>query len=399
MKNTWRFNEKEFKYIKEVLDSGEASGTFGNMNNRFEKAFAKKVGAKYAVTFNSGTGTLHAALEAVGVEAGDEVIIPPLTVVCNADVILAQNAIPVFADIDPDTFNIDPKDIERKITPKTKAIMPVSLYGLCCDIDPIMKIANKYGIPVINDAAEAHMAKYKGRQIGNAGDIISYSLENSKHITTGDGGIVVTDNEEYAVSMRKFGSLGYASMRSSDGRIRAINKEEFQDPSYIRHDAFGYNYRMPEVAAAIGLAQLEKIDLFIEKRLEVAKMYSETIKECNYLVPQQTPKGYFNTYWTYTVKYERTDVTWQEFRKKYVEFGGDGIYGAWALTYNEGLFSSGVWKKRCPWVYNDIEYPQGICPVAESIQPKLMQFICNYNGAEEAKPKIKALEKTIKFFK
>jgi perosamine synthetase len=399
MKNTWRFNEKEFQYIKEVLDSGEASGTSGNMNNRFEKAFAEKVGAKHAVTFNSGTGTLHAALEAVGVKAGDEVIIPPLTVVCNADVILAQNAIPVFADIDPDTFNIDPKDIERKMTAKTKAIMPVSLYGLCCDMDPINKIADKYGVSVINDAAEAHMAEYKGKPIGVVGDIISYSLENSKHITTGDGGIVVTDNEDFAMSMRKFGSLGYASMRSSDGRIRVINKDEFQDPSYIRHDAFGYNYRMPEVAAAVGLAQLEKMDFFINKRLEVANMYADAVSDCDYLVPQKTPDGYKNTFWTYTLKYERTDVSWQEFRKKYVELGGDGIYGAWALTYNEGLFSSGVWKERCPWIYNEIEYPQGICPVAESVQPKLMQFICNYNGAEEATPKIKALQETIKYFK
>lgn len=257
MKNTWRFGELEFKYIREVLDSGFGSSTSGSMNNRFEKAFADKVGAKYAITFNSGTSTLHAALEAVGVKAGDEVIIPPLTVVSNVDVILAQNAIPVFADIDPDTFNIDPKDIERKITKKTKAIMPVSLYGLCCDMDPILGLAKKYGLGVINDAAEAHMATYKGKKIAELGDIVSYSLENSKHITTGDGGIVVTNNEDMAVKMRKFGSLGYGAMKSGDGRIR-INRDVFQDPSYKRHDSFGYNYRMPEVAAALGLAQTER---------------------------------------------------------------------------------------------------------------------------------------------
>ena len=399
MKNTWRFKGNELKYIKEVLSSGEASGTTGNMNKRFEEAFSKKVGAEYAITFNSGTGTLHAALDAVGVEAGDEVIMPPLTVLSNADVTLAQNAIPVFADIDPDTFNIDPKDIERKITEKTKAIMPVSLYGLCCDLDPIMEIARKHNICVINDAAEAHMAIYKGRPIAEIGHITSYSLENSKHITTGDGGIVVTNNEDLAQKMRKFGSAGYAIIKSADGRVRILDKEVFQDPNYKRHDSFGYNYRMPEIAAAVGLAQLERIDFFIRLRIDIANMYSEVIKDCDYLIPQKTPEGYVNTYWTYTVKYERNDVSWQDFRKKYVEFGGDGIYAAWALSYEETLFSSKVYKKRCPWVYKELSYPRGICPVAEEIQLKLMQFVNNYGSLKEAEPKVEALRKTINYFR
>ena len=134
MNNTWRFGERELTYVREVLDSGFGSSTSGSMNNRFERAFAERVGAKWAITFNSGTGTLHAALEAAGVGAGDEVIIPPLTVISNADVILAQNAIPVFGDIDEDTFNIDPADVARKITPRTRAIMPVALYGLSQDV-------------------------------------------------------------------------------------------------------------------------------------------------------------------------------------------------------------------------------------------------------------------------
>lgn len=397
MKNTWRFGELEFKYVREVLDSGFGSSTSGSMNNRFEKAFAKKVGADYAITFNSGTSTLHAALEAVGVKAGDEVIIPPLTVVCNADVILAQNAIPVFADIDPDTFNIDPKDIERKITRKTKAIMPVSLYGLCCDMDPILDIAKKYNIAVINDAAEAHMATYKGKKIGEIGDIISYSLENSKHITTGDGGIVVTNDENMAIKMRKFGSLGYGAMKSGDGRIR-INREVFQNPNYKRHDSFGYNYRMPEVAAALGLAQTERLDFFIDLRIKIAEMFSKVVENCNYLIPQYTPDGYKNTYWTYVVKFDHPEITWEEFRGKFVEYGGDGIYGAWVLTYLEDLFISQVYKDRCPMIYENLEYPLGICPVAEKIQPKLMQFVNNYGSIEEAKPQIEALKKTIKHY-
>ncbi|HAA91182.1 MAG TPA: histidine kinase, partial [Rhodospirillaceae bacterium] len=155
MKNTWRFGDSEFGYIREVLDSGFGSSTSGNMNKRFEDAFAEKIGADYAVALNSGTSTLHAALAAVGVGYGDEVITAPLTVISNLDVILSLNAIPVFADVDPDTFNIDPDDVAAKITSKTKAIMPISIYGLSCDLDPLMALGKKHGIAVINDAAEA----------------------------------------------------------------------------------------------------------------------------------------------------------------------------------------------------------------------------------------------------
>jgi perosamine synthetase len=397
MKNTWRFQGNEFKYLQEVLASGEASGTAGSLNNRFEKAFAERIDAKYAVTFNSGTSTLHAALDAVGVGIGDEVIIPPLTVISNADVILAQNAVPVFADVNPDTFNIDPKDAERKITKKTKAIMPVSLYGLPCDLDPLMELSRKYNLAIINDAAQAHMAIYKGRPIAGIAHVTSYSLENSKHITTGDGGIVVTNDEELATKMRKFGSLGYATMKSNEGRIR-LTKDIFQDPNYKRHDVFGYNYRMPEVAAAVGLAQLEKIDHFIKNRVDISKMYGEVVKNCDYLIPQKIPDSCVSTYWTYVVKYKRGDVSWQDFRKKYIEFGGDGIYAAWALTYEETVFSSGAYKKRCPYIYDNIEYKRGICPMAEEIQPKLMQFVNNYSSKEEARPKVDALAKTIEHF-
>lgn len=397
MKNTWRFGQKEFDYVREVLDSGFGSSTSGDMNLRFEKAFSEKVGVKYAIAMNSGTATLHAALDAAGVGPGDEVIIPPLTVISDADAVLAQNAVVVFADVDPDTFNIDPKDVERKITGKTKAIMPVSLYGLSCDLDPLLELAEKYGLVVINDAAQAHMATYKGRPIAQVAHITSYSLENSKHVTTGEGGVVVTDDEDLAVKMRKFGCLGYRAVKSGDGRVR-LHKDVFQDPGYKRHDCFGYNYRMPEVAAALGLAQTERMEFFIDLHLRVAKMYSETIRGCDYLVPQKGMEGCLNTYWCFALKYERTDVPWRTFRDKYVEFGGDGIYAAWVLTYEEELFSSGAYRDRATEYYKHCSYERGICPVAEEIQPKIMQFVNNYGSVEEAMPKIDALDKTIRFF-
>lgn len=397
MKNTWRFTGNELNYLRKVIDSGFGSGTSGSMNNRFEQAFAKAVGAKWAITFNSGTSTLHAALDAMGVGPGDEVITTPLTVISNLDVILAQNAVPVFADVDPDTFNIDPADVARKITPRTKAIMPVSLYGLSCDLDPLMELAEKHGIMVLNDAAQAFQATYKGRNIAEIAHVTSYSLENSKHITTGDGGIVVTNDERLAAQMRKFGSLGYAALTSGDGRIR-LNKDIFQDPNYKRHDAYGHNYRMPEVAAALGLAQTERMDFFVQIRKDIAEMYREALGNCGYLVPQKTPPGYGNTWWCFACRYLRTDVSWQDFRRKYIEFGGDGIYAAWALLYDETLYASGAWKKRCPQIYERLPDVKPHCPNAELIQPQLMQFVNNYGSKEEAEPKVEALAKTIRYF-
>ncbi len=397
MKNTWRFAGRELEYIREVIDTGVGSGTSGNMNQRLERAFAKKVGAKWAISLNSGTATLHAALDAMGVGPGDEVITSPLTVISNLDVILSQNAIPVFADIDPDTFNIDPADMARKITPRTKALMPVSLYGLCCDLDPMMEMAEKHGIQVLNDAAQAFQAEYKGRPIAEIAHVTSYSLENSKHITTGEGGMLVTDDETLAVNMRKFGTLGYAAVSSGDGRVR-LNRALFQDPTYKRHDLFGYNYRMPEIAAALGLAQTERMDFFVDLRIKVAEMYLETVADCDYLIPQKVPEGYLSTWWSFACRYERDDVSWPDFCKKYMEFGGDGVYAAWALLYDETIYASGDWRKHCPAIYDGLPDQRGSCPNAERLQPKLMQFVNNYGSTEEAEKQTEALAKTIAHF-
>ena len=399
MNNTWRFSGNEMKYVRQVLDSGFGSSTSGNMNQRYERAFADKVGVRYAVTSNSGTSTLQQALAAVGVGWGDEVIQPPLTVISNLDVTLAQNAIPVFADIDPDTFNMDPADVARKIGPRTKAIMPVSLYGLSADLEPLMALAEEHGIHVINDAAEAHMARYKGRDIAQCAHITSYSTENSKQISTGDGGILATDDEMLAAEMRKFGSMGFSVLSAGEGRIR-LNKDIFQDPGYKRHDAFGMQFRLPEVAAALGLAQVEQMDHFIDLRISIAQLYADAVRSAggDYLVAQNVPDGYGSTYWCWTAKYMRDDVSWKDFRAMNLEFGGDGVYAAWALAYQEDVVTSGAWKKRAPVLYDGIEFPAGTCPVAEKIQPRIMQFVNNYGSVEEAEPKAEALYKTIRHF-
>ena len=401
MKNPTKYLGNELKYVEKVLNSESWSATSGNWNQTLEKEFARMYDSKYAVALNSGTSTLHVALEACGVQEGDEVISPALTVVMNTTATIHANAVPVYADVNPDTFTIDPEDIERKITPKTKAIMVVSLYGLPCDMDPIMEIANKHNLYVIEDNAQCFMSKYKGRKTGTIGHIASYSFENTKHISCGEGGMVITNDELLAERMRKIGGHGFKNLKAVEGRVR-LRQEEFQNPNYKRHDMLGWNYRLPEFNAAIALGQLENWEHLIDLRVKSANIFTDVMSECDYLVPQVTPDGYENSYYTLGAKYEgekSLGVSWQDFRKKYIELGGDGIYGSWAVPYLEPVVQERQFVYRNQEVYKDLYYEKGICPIAESIQPKLMQFKTNYRNLGLAEQKASSLLKTIKYFR
>lgn len=396
IKDNWRFSISELNQIRKVLNSGNSSSMSGSMNNEFEKKFAKKVGAKFGIAFNSGTSTLHAALHALDVNYGDEVIVPALTVIADLNVILAKNAIPVFADIDPFTFNISPKDIENKITKKTKAIIVVPLYGLPCDYDKIKKISVKYGIKIINDAAQAPLSVYKDTPIASIFDITSFSFDATKHMTTGDGGMITTNDELTATKIRKFGCLGYKALKGEDGRIRNI-KNIFQSPEYSRHDDIGLNYRMSEFQGAIGISQTEKLQKFVELRRKIAKKFEDVIKDCNFLIPQKSSPDIIHSYWTYAVRIISKKISWEEFRKKFIEFGGTGIYGSWKLLYQEDVFANGSWKKQCPPLYNN--YKHHICKNAEKIQKQLLQFPLNFPDLKSANGSLRALRKTVNYYK
>lgn len=396
---SWRFDDRELFYIKQVLDSGFASGTSGNMNTSLEEAFAKRFDRNFAITFNSGTTTLHAALEAFGVGYGDEVIVTPLTVISCMNAILYCNAVPVFCDIDPDTFLCDPDDIVRKITPKTKAIMPVHLYGQVCDMTKIMSIAKKYDLYVLEDCAQCYLGTHQGKLGGTFGHVGSWSFENSKHLTTGDGGIITCEDEKLADSIRKLNCQGFRNATAVSGKIR-VSKEIFQNPSYKRHDRLGFMYRLPEVAAAMGLAQLEKLDMFVEKREKMAEMYSSVIKatHCDWLIPQKLHQGDRNSYFAFAARYINDDITWADFRKKIVEFGGDGVYAAWALCYQEDSIPDIYRRLASIGLDQQFNTQKGICPNAELIQPQLMQFTTNQKDEEERKIQAEALYKTIIYF-
>lgn len=394
---SWRFGNSERKYIEEVLSSGFASSSSGGMNSRLEKAFAERWGRQYAVTLNSGTTTLHASLEAAGVGYGDEVIVTPLTVISCMNAIIYCNAIPVFVDVDPDSFLMCPKDLEKRITSKTKAIMAVHLYGQVCDMDPIMQIARKHKLFVLEDCAQCYLGTYKGKLGGSIGDVASWSFENSKHLTCGDGGIIATDNEEFATKIRSLSSQGFKNISATDGKIRA-RKDMFQDPEFKRHDKFGFMYRLPEVAAAMALGQLEKVDLFVEKRVKMANMLKEVMYTCDWLVPQKTPEGDINSHFCLAAKFLRNDISWYDFRNKYMECGGDGIYAAWTLLYQEDSIGS-IRERLKPLGLNEqLVTDNGICPQAEILQKQIMQFTTNQHNEEEMKKQVEALNDTIHYF-
>lgn len=396
MKNPNKYLGNELKYIKKVLNSEKWSSTEGSWTGRLEKEFAKKFEAKHGIAFNSGTSTMHAALEALGVSPGDEVISPALTVIMNTSTTIHSNAIPVYADILPDTFTIDPEDIERKITPKTKAIMIVSVYGLPCEMDEIMDISNRYGIPIIEDNAECFLSRYKGKMVGTIGDVASYSFENSKHMSCGEGGMLITNNTKLAEMCRKVGGHGFKNLEADEGRVKA-NLDVFQNPNYKRHSDIGWNYRLPEFNSAIALAQLERLDEMVELRKQSAKVFLDTIKDCDFLTPQVTPEYSDNSYWALGVKFEEelAGISWYDFRKAYMNNGGDGIYGAWSVPYLEPVMSERNFVKRLPEIYKNVHYKKGLCPVAEEVQSKLMVFKTNYRSLELAQEKADILKKTI----
>jgi|SRR5271157_590968 len=398
--NPSKYLGNELAYLKKVLAQESWSATGGSWTQNLEREFARKLGARYAVAFNSGTSTLHAALEAVGVGAGDEVISPAITVIMDTTATIHANAVPVYADVDADTFNIDPADVARKITPRTKAIIAVSIYGLSPDMDPILQVARTRGIAVIEDAAECVLGTYKGRLVGTMGEIASFSFESTKHLSCGEGGMITTNHEALAERCRKIGGHGFKNLRAEEGRIR-LNQDVFQDPDYKRHDTLGWNYRMPEFTAAVAIAQLERVEQLVELRQKSAEIFMDVMSSCDFLVPQKTHPGYVNSYYTLGVKYEGADrigVAWKEFRAAYVRQGGDGIYGAWSVPYLEPVIAERSFVKRLPDVYKNVHYPRGLCPVAERIQPKLMQFKTNYRDLDLARTKAEALRRTIRSF-
>ena len=319
--------EEEIENVVEVLKSGMIAQ--GPKVMEFEEKFANWIGAKYGIATNSGTSALHVALLACGIGEGDEVITTPFTFIASGNAIVYTGATPVFADIDLDTYTIDPDSIEDLITDKTKAILPVQLYGQAADMDEIREIAEKHDLKIIEDAAQAHGAEYNGEKVGTLGDMACFSFYPTKNMTTSEGGMITTNDEELAKKAQMFRAHG-ASER-------------------YHHDEIGYNFRMTDIAAAIGLAQLNVIDEFNNKRISNANYLNEQLKDVEGIVTPKSPDNYKHVYHQYTILVEKGN------RDDWVEFLTNKGIGT-GIHYPIPLYNQPIYKKL------GIE---GDCPLAE----------------------------------
>ena len=279
------FNGNEKKYLDECIDTGWVSAN-GRFIDEFQRGFAAFCGTKYAAACSNGTVTLHLALRALGIQPGDEVIMPTLTYIATANSAAYCGAVPVFVDSEAGSWNVDPAAIEKAITPRTKAIIPVHLYGLPCNMDEIMRISEQYGIPVVEDAAEAHGATWRGKRVGSLGRIGSFSFFGNKIITSGEGGMIVTDDEAL-----------YARVKLLRGQGVDPNKRYW-------HTELAYNYRMTNMQAAVGLGQLENAAWHMEQRKRVAADYRRFLGDLiadGYLAVQEVHAEATHAYWMFCI--------------------------------------------------------------------------------------------------
>ena len=284
-------DENDIQSVVEVLKSDFL--TTGPAIADFEKKVADYTGAKYAVAISNGTAALHAACFAAGIGEGDEVITTPVPFAASSNCVLYMGGTPVFADIDMKTYNICPEDIEKKITAKTKAIIPVHFTGQPCDMDKINEIAKRHKLTVIEDAAHALGAVYKGRKIGSISDMTTFSFHPVKHITTGEGGMIVTNNEKLYERLKLFRSHGITREE------KLLLKNE--GPWYYEQQALGYNYRITDIQCALGCSQMNKLDMFLKKRRDIAERYNKAFAgNKNIVAPYQDESG-INAYHLYVI--------------------------------------------------------------------------------------------------
>jgi len=330
--------EEEIELLTQVIRSGALGRHQGTMVKRFEEEFAKMYGVKYAVATTSGTASLHTAVAALNLDPGDEIITTSITDMGTVIAILMQNCCPVIADVDPKTVNISPKSIEENISEKTKAIIPVHLFGRPCDMDEILKIAAKYNLRVIEDCSQAHLAEYKGKKVGTIGDIGCFSLQQSKQITTGDGGVVITNDDELGKRATMFADKFFDRYGES-GERRAL--------------ALGINYRMTELQGAVAVAQLAKAESILARRRNSAQVLTEELETVPGIELVPLPEGCKHSYWIYsfTIDQDLLGVTTAEFLK---------ALRAEGIPFRSG-YAGGIITKH-PVIRDRITYGSTHCP-------------------------------------
>ena len=331
---------EEVEAVRKVFESGVL--VQGERIKSFEKEFAEYTGVEHAVAVANGTLALDAALKALKLGSGDEVITSAFSFIASSNCVLYQGAKPVFADIDPRTFNIDPSDAAEKITTKTKVVIPVHLYGQPAEMDALREIAEDYGIHLVEDAAQAHGAEYKGQKVGGLGDIGCFSLYATKNMTTGEGGIITTNNRELARKVRLLINHG--------------------DTGKYNHVILGYNYRMSEASAAVGSVQLKKLDRSNEIRRKNASVLTRGIEKVSGLTPPYVKDYMKHVFYQYVIRVEESYPVDRDKLAEHLRERGVGV----AVHYPTPVYGQPLYK--------DLGYGKAVCPMAEDASKRVLSL-------------------------
>ncbi|MCD6290735.1 MAG: DegT/DnrJ/EryC1/StrS family aminotransferase [Anaerolineae bacterium] len=365
------FGEEEINLVTEAIRSQNLFGPSGGKVKQLEEEFARLYGVKHAVATTSGTAAIHTAIGAINPNPGDEIITAPITDAGSIVPILYQGCVPVFADVD-ETYNMDPADVERKITDRTAAILLVHLFGNAARVDVISEIARAHNIPLIEDCSQSHVIKYKGRYLGTWGDIGTFSFQQSKHMTTGDGGMTITNREDLAERMAWFRDKGWT-----------------RKPGIRHYVLLGLNYRMTELQGAVGLAQVKKVRSVVERRMRLGHYLTELISDIDGLTPPITTEGSEHGYWLYALRTDAWSATSFALALSREGIGaGAGYTGEPIYLCMEPLSDRRTFgKSSYPFdgVYNQhtVEYVKGLCPRAEDALEHIVTIGINENYTEK----------------
>jgi perosamine synthetase len=369
------FGEDDLREVREALESQDLFFVTGTKVATLEREFAEKYGVKFAVGPTSGTAAIHLAVAALAADPGDEIITAPVTDFGTVAGILFQGLVPVFADWQPGAFNMDPADVERKIGPRTRGIIAVHLFGNPCDLDALSAIASRHKVPLIEDCAQAYCTPYKGRWAGSIGHIGAFSMQQSKHLPTGDGGITITSNAGYAERMALFRDKGWQNRAQMGPRAYTL---------------LGLNYRMNELTGAVARAQLRKVEGVVKSMTRLGNRLTELIRDIDGICPCPVTPGGEHSYWLYAFRV--TGYSPQAFIKA---LRAEGIPAAWgytitpiytcadALAYKK-TFGRTSYPFDSPYYGGSIEYKPGLCPVAERelLETGTLRFYENWSEAD-----------------
>jgi perosamine synthetase len=354
--------------------------TTGPRIAEFEEAFAARTGARHAVSFSSGTAALHAAAFTAGLKSGDEAITSPLTFVATANCVLYQDAVPVFADVSPDTLNLDPEQAAARLTPRTRVILPVDYAGHPADLSPILDLAERHGLVVIEDASHALGAEYKGRHVGSVAHMTVFSFHPVKHITTGEGGMVTTDNAKFAETLRRFRNHGI----SSDARQRQAAGQWHYEMVLL-----GFNYRLTDIACALGIQQLKKLEANLARRRQIAARYTAAFREIPEVVPPAVRHDINPAWHLYPIRVDRARLK-----------ADRGQVFAALRAENIGVNVHYIPVHRHPYYRERFGYRGGEYPVAEDAYERLISLPMFHGMSDQdVDDVIRAVEKVMCHFR